>query len=61
MTAELQSALARLRASSLCEARQAAFRKEARLYDKADADPSALVDRIDTAIAAGADGKTPGG
>ena len=61
MTDEIQSALARLQASGLCEARQAAFRKEARLYDKADADPSALVDRIDAAIAAGADGKTPGG
>ena len=34
------------------------FRKEARLYDKADADPSALVDRIDAAIAACADGQT---
>lgn len=58
MTTDLQSALARLRASGLCEARQAAFRKEARLYDKADADPSALVDRIDAAIAACADGQT---
>ena len=48
----LLEALARLRASDLPEARQAAFRKEALVVEHAGVGAAALVGRINAAIAA---------